>query len=250
MQKKTGLLIPILLIFSLVATPQLKKGNMMAGATVGSVLFNSGSSDITVAQIGSNTSKITSYNVNVGPSLGWFISDNTAVGASLNINPSGNKTTYEQNGSTYQSDKITNFNIGIGGFIRHYFGHSGTMMPFGQFGINGGISNLKTEGFFYGGSGPSAYKTSYDGSSNGGFFANSTFQFGMTKMVGDYTGLDFYIGYNFSYNKNTFKKTTLRDDGNDGTIDSRGENETTTKFTNHGFLLGIGFQVFLKGKSK
>jgi hypothetical protein len=67
-------------------------------------------------------------------------------------------------------------------------------------------------------------------------------------MVGDLTGLDFYIGYNFSYNKNTLKKTTLRDDGNNGTIDSRGENETTTKFTNHGFLLGVGFQVFLKGK--
>ncbi|HWR33085.1 MAG TPA: hypothetical protein VN451_06150 [Chitinophagaceae bacterium] len=250
MQKNIGLSISLLLIFSLVAGAQFKKGNMMAGANVGSVLFNSGSSDITVAQIGGNTSKITSYNVNLGPSLGWFISDKTAVGASLNINPSGNKTTYEQSGSTYQSDKITNFNIGIGGFVRHYFGHSGSMIPFGQFGINAGISSFKTEGFFYGGSSPSAYKTSYDGSANGGFFANSTFQLGMTKMVGDFTGLDFYIGYNFSYNKNTFKKTTLRDDGNDGSIDSRGENETTSKFTNHGFLLGVGFQVFLKGKNK
>lgn len=248
MQKKTGLSIVLLLTLSLAAGAQFKKGNLMAGASVGSVLFNSGSSDITVAQIGSNSSKITSYNINLGPTLGWFISDNTAVGASLNINPTGNKTTYEQSGSTYQSDKITNFNIGIGGFIRHYFKHSGSMLPFGQFGLNAGISTFKTEGFFYGGSGPTAYKTSYDGSINGGFFANSTFQFGFTKMVGDLTGLDFYIGYNFSYNKNTFKKTTLRDDGNDGSIDSRGENETTTKFTNHGFLLGVGFQVFLKGK--
>ncbi|HNF39202.1 MAG TPA: hypothetical protein PLC45_11105, partial [Chitinophagaceae bacterium] len=77
---------------------------------------------------------------------------------------------------------------------------------------------------------------------------NANFLAGMTKMVGERTGLDFYIGYNFSYNKNTFKKTTLRDDGNNGTIDSRGENETTTKFTNHGFTLGVGFQIFLKGR--
>lgn len=237
-------------VISISAQAQFKKGNMMVGAQVGSVIFNSGTSDITVSQIGSNTSKITSYNINIGPSLGWFISDNTAVGAVLNINPSSNKTTYEQGGSTYQSDKYSNFNIGIGGFVRHYFGQSGTMMPFGQIGINGGLSTYKTEGFFYGGAGPTAYKTSYDGSSNGGFFANSTFQLGMTKMVGDLTGLDFFIGYNFSYNKNTFKRTTLRDDGNNGTIDSRGENETTTKFTNHGFLLGVGFQVFLKGKNK
>lgn len=248
MQKKTGLSIGLLLMLSFAINAQFKKGNMMAGASVGSVLFNSGSSDISVAQIGSNTSKITSYNISLSPSLGWFISDNTVVGAAININPYSNKTTYEQNGSTYQSDKNSNFNIGLGGFVRHYFGSSASMMPFGQFGLNAGISSLKTEGFFYGGSAPNAYKISYDGSSSGGFFANSTFQFGFTKMVGDLTGLDFYVGYNFSYNKNTFKKTTLRDDGNDGTIDSRGENETTTKFTNHGFLLGVGFQVFLKGK--
>jgi hypothetical protein len=248
MQKKTGLSIGLLLIISLAVNAQFKKGNLMAGASVGSVLFNSGSSDITVSQIGSNTSRITSYNVSASPSLGWFISDNTVVGGAVNINPYSNKTTYEQNGSTYQSDKNSNFNIGLGGFARHYFGGSGSMIPFGQFGMNFGISSLKAEGFFYGGSGPTAYKISYDGSSSGGFFANSTFQFGFTKMVGDLTGLDFYIGYNFSYNKNTLKKTTLRDDGNNGTIDSRGENETTTKFTNHGFLLGVGFQVFLKGK--
>lgn len=227
---------------------QFKKGEMMAGATVGSVIFNSGTADISVAQIGSNTSKITSYNISINPALGWFISENTAVGASLNINPAGNKTTYEQSGSTYQSDKNTNFNIGAGGFVRHYFGASGKLYPFGQLGLNAGISNLKTEGFFYGGSGASAYKTTYDGSSNGGFFFNSTLQAGMTKMVGEHTGLDFYIGYNFSYNKNTFKKTTLRDDGNNGSIDSRAENETTTKFTNNGFLIGVGFQVFLKAK--
>jgi hypothetical protein len=244
------LLAAFLAIGAFSANAQFKKGNIMAGANVGNVLFNSGTSDITVEQIGSNTSKITSYNVSLNPSLGWFISDKTAVGGALSINPTGNKTTYEQSGTTYQSDKYNNFNIGLGGFVRHYFGSSGSMLPFGQFGVNFGISSLKTDGFFYGGSGASAYKISYDGSSNGGFFANSTFQLGLTKMVGEYTGLDFYVGYNYSHNKNTSKKTTLRDDGNDGSIDSRGENETTTKFTNHGFLLGVGFQVFLKGKKK
>jgi len=36
----------------------------------------------------------------------------------------------------------------------------------------------------------------------------------------------------------------------DGSVDERSENETTTKFTNHGFIIGVGFQVFLKGKKK
>lgn len=240
----------LFLIGAFSANAQFSKGDKMAGASVGSVIYNSGSSDITVAQIGSNTSRITNFNININPSFGWFISDKTVVGAAVIINPYSNKTTYEQSGSTYQSDKNSNFNIGLGGFARHYFGGSGSMMPFGQIGVNFGINTLKTEGFFYGGSGNTAYKISYDGESNGGFFANSTFQLGLTKMVGDYTGLDFYAGYNFSYNKNTFKRTTLTDIGNNGSVDERAENETTTKFTNHGFVIGVGFQVFLKGKKK
>jgi hypothetical protein len=227
---------------------QFAHGDKMAGANVGSVIYNSGSSDISVDQIGDNKSILTNYNLSINPTLGWFIAENTAVGATLNINPTGNKTTYEQNGTTYQSDKSNSFNIGLGGFVRHYFSHSGTLMPFGQFGFNLGISNLKTEGFFYGGSGPTAYKTSYDGSSSGGFFANASLQAGATKMTGENAGLDFFIGYIYGYNKNTFNKTTLRDIGNDGTIEERGVNNTTTKNTNHGFFLGVGFQVFLRKK--
>lgn len=82
----------------------------------------------------------------------------------------------------------------------------------------------------------------------GGFFANSSLQIGLTKILGDYTGLDFYAGYNFSYTKNTFTTTTLTDTGVDGSIDYTSESEPTTKITNHGFILGIGFQIFLKGK--
>ena len=67
-------------------------------------------------------------------------------------------------------------------------------------------------------------------------------------MLGENAGLDFYAGYTYTYNNNSFKKTTLRDNMINGTIDERGENETTVKFTNHGFMLGVGFQIFLRGK--
>ncbi|HUR66963.1 MAG TPA: hypothetical protein VMZ03_11505 [Chitinophagaceae bacterium] len=243
-----SLLLVSVLLFMASANAQFKKGDRMVGTTLASAVFNSGSSEISVAQIGNNTSKITSYNLSISPSLGWFVSENTVVGGILTINPSGNKTTYEQNGSTFQSDKYNSFNIGLGGFVRHYLNSTGNMMPFGQFGFNVGISSLKTEGFFYGGTSPNAYKISYDGSSSGGFYANATIQAGLTKMVGDNAGLDLFIGYNYGYNKNTFVKTTLRDNGNDGTVDETLKNETTTKFTNHGILLGVGFQVFLRKK--
>jgi hypothetical protein len=244
MRYKLFLLITI--SFICISSPaQFKKGMRMVGATIGSVLYNSGNSDITVAQVGSSSSKLTSFNLNINPTLGWFISTHTVIGASLIINPSTNKTTYEQNSLTYQSDKNNNFNIGVGGFVRHYFGETPSLRPFGQLGINGGISNLKTEGFGYYANGAPLYKYTYTGNSTGGTFLNSTFQLGATKMVNDHTGLDFYIGYNFSYTKSTFKRTTLFYASSTDNNPSTGKNEVTTKFTNHGFLLGVGFQIFL-----
>ena len=235
------------LLLQMTVNAQFSKGDRMIGASLGSLLFNSGTADISVASIGSNTSRITGYNVSITPSVAWFLTDKTAVGLTLNINPNHQKTTYEQSGTTYQSDQQTSFNFGVGGLVRNYFAGK-SMLPFVQFSLNGGISTLKTEGFFYGGSGSSAYKSTYSGNASGGIFFNSSLSGGVTKMLGENAGLDFYLGYTFSYNKNVFKRTTLRDDGNNGSIDTRAENETTTKFTNHGFNAGVGFQFFLRKK--
>jgi hypothetical protein len=244
-----GLFTGLFALTGIALNAQFQQGDRMVGASVAGIVYNSGSADISVAQIGTNTSRITSHNISFLPLMGWFLSEKIVVGGTVNINPSGNKTTYEQNGTTYQSDKSNNFNIGLGGFCRTYLrGGVSKLLPFGQFGFNIGISNLKTEGFFYGGTAPTAYKITYDGSSSGGFFANASLQAGFTKMMGENAGLDFFIGYNYGYNKNTFNKTTLRDNGNDGSVDETQKNETTTKYTNHGFLLGLGFQVFLRKK--
>jgi hypothetical protein len=247
--QKRYVLLPLLLFVASACFSQFKKGDRMVGASVGNVFFNSGSGDQKVVSIGSQNYKTTGWGVNINPNMGWFISEKTAIGATLNINPTSQKTSFESNGSTFQKDNAKNFNIGIGGFVRHYLKGSGSFLPFGQFSINAGVSTSETDGFFFGGAGSSVYKDTYDGKSSGGFFLNSSFNVGMTKKVSDKTGLDIFIGYNFSTSKNTFKITRQRDNGNDGSIDTRAENETTTNFTNHGFVIGAGFQIFL-GKKK
>jgi hypothetical protein len=248
MQQFARLFIALLVMFSINADAQFSKGTRMAGASVASAFFNSGSSDQTVVSIGSTTAKVTGYGINISPSLGWFLSEKTAVGVSLTVSPSSEKITFEENGSTFQKDKSANFNIGIGGFVRNYFQSTGSLLPFGQFSFDAGISNVKKDGFFYGGSGTNVYKETYDSKSSGGFFTDASFIAGITKMVGEYTGLDLYLGYNFSYSKNTMKTTRLRDDQINGSIDQTSTNENTSKYTNHKFLLGIGFQIFLKKK--
>jgi len=250
MQHKISLFSLFFIVNSIAINAQFAKGDKMVGSNVASVVFNSGTTDITTASIGSGSSKITNYNISISPQLGWFLSDKTVVGVSLNINPNGRKTIYMENGNTYQSDKNTAFNIGFGGFVRNYFSGKSAWMPFVHFGLNGGISNLKTDGFFYYKSGVPYYKYTYSGNSNGGVFLNSALDLGITKMLGENAGLDLFIGYNFSYDKNTFKRTTLFYLTSTDNNPSTGTNETTNKFTNHGFALGLGFQVFLKGKKK
>lgn len=246
---KKYVILMLMALPALAAEAQFSKGDKMVGTSVGSIFLNSGGTDVSFPQTRGYSSKTSSYGLRIEPAFGWFISDKTVIGASININPSGQKVNYEDLGTTFQQDKNTNFNIGVGGFARNYFGSPGNFRLFGQFGFNAGINSSKTDGFRYYSGAPS-YKVSYDGKSSGGFFANAILQLGLTKMVGDHTGLDIYLGYNYSYNKNTFKTTTLTDIGLDGSIDTRAESEPTSKFTNHGLIVGVGFQIFLKGKGK
>ena len=193
------------------ANAQFRKGDKMVGASVGSFFFNSGGSDVSIPQSRGYSSNTNSWGIIIEPAIGFFISSKTAIGGTLFINPSSQKTSYEDGGTTFQEDQKSDFSLGVGAFARNYFGtNSSSLMPFGQFGFNTGINSSGTEGFRYYDSNPD-YKTSYDGNSSGGFFLNTTLQVGASKMMGENAALDFYVGYNYSYNKNTFKTITSTD---------------------------------------
>jgi hypothetical protein len=250
MRQSTRFFLIMAMIFSIGSNAQFLKGTRIVGVSAGSAFFNAGNSDQTVTSIGDVAIKVTGYGISLTPTMGWFLSENTAVGFSDLINPSGDQTSFEENGSTFQKDKARNLSAGLGAFVRNYFSKSGAFLPFGQFGFNTGIISRKTDGFFYGGSGGSSYKDTYDGKSSGGFFADIAFLLGVTKMLGKNTGLDLQLGYNFYYTKNTVKLVTLHDDGIDGSIDETRPKETVSKFTNNRFIIGLGFQVFLDAKNK
>jgi len=226
---------------------QFKQGMRMVGVSVGNIFYNSGKSDYTYpAPTTGFTANTSSYGISLSPSYGWFISDNTVIGASFILGYNHKKTFYEDgvSGNTFLKDEVNTFNIGIGGFVRNYFSSSGNFYPFGQFGINFGPGSANTKGFSYSG----GNKSTYTGKGSGDFFANAGLTFGLTKKLSNTTGLDLSLGYNFSYEKSTFKTTTLTDLGNNGTIDQTSISEPTQKFTNHGVSFSVGFQVYLEGK--
>jgi hypothetical protein len=246
MQQKKKFFILGLLLVSITMNAQFKKSMRMVGATVGTAFFNSGKSDYSYPPPTTGyTSNSNNFGITLNPSMGWFISDNTAIGALLNFGYDHQKTFSEASGSTYKKDISNSFNIGIGGFARNYFKSSGTMMPFGQFNLNFGIGSSGNNGFYF----INSDKSTYDGKSFGDFFINTGIALGLTKMLNEHTGLDFFVGYSYSYNKRTMKTTTLTDFNNNGSVDQTSVSEPTLKFTNHGVTIGVGFQVFLdKGK--
>lgn len=245
--KKIFLPALLLILFSCGAAAQFKKGKRMAGASVGSILFSSGKSEYSYpAPTTGFTSTNNRISISGNPSMGWFVSDNTAIGAQLVIGYAKSKITDESaaTGNTFNKNNSSSFNLGVGGFARNYFSSASEAKPFGQFSLNFGTGSSNSDGFYF----SANDKSTFDGKSSGDFFVNASLALGFTKMLNDHTGLDFFAGYNYSYNKNTFKTTTQVDLGNNGSIDQTSVSEPTNKFTSHGFTIGVGFQVFLDSK--
>jgi hypothetical protein len=242
MRQKKIYFIIVLLPVSITMNAQFKKGMRMVDATIGNAFYNSGKSDYNYPP---PTTGYTSNNNNLGitlsPSMSWFISDKTAIGALFNLGYNHQKFFNTSTGITYKRDVSNSFNIGIGGFARNYFKSSGSLIPFGQFNLTAGIGSSSDNGFYF----INNDKSTYDGNSSGDFFINAGIALGLTKMLNEHTGLDFFAGYSYSYNKKTFKTTTLTDLGNNGSIDQTAVSDPTQKFTNHGVAIGAGFQIFL-----
>jgi hypothetical protein len=226
---------------------QFAKGMRMPGISLGSAFFNSGKTEYTPTSPNTNgyTSNINSGGFSLSPSLGWFVSNDMVAGAQLIAGYNYDKNIDEQNDVTFRKNIYKTFNAGLGAFVRKYFITSGSYIPFAQANVSGGIGSTSSEGFLY----ATNYKETYTGKSSGDFFANAGINLGVTKMLNDHVGIDIYAGYLYSYNKRTFKTTTKRDLDYNGSIDEEGVEETTIKKNNHGFTVGIGFQVFLGRKN-
>jgi hypothetical protein len=246
---RTVILLIVLLVFSAAVNAQFTKGMRTIGATVGTAFFNGGKTDISYPPpTAGYTSNNDNYGISLSPEMGWFVSDNMVAGARLIFAYSKSKTNdvSDASGNTFNKDESDRFNAGIGGFLRNYFKSPGSVSPFGQFNLSLGTGSSSTKGFTFNGND----KSSYDGNSSGDFFINAGISLGITKMLNDHTGLDFFAGYTYSRNKSTFSKTTNVDQGNNGTIDITFENNPTQKFSNNGLSLGISLQVFLDKKKK
>jgi hypothetical protein len=247
MYKKISLAAILVLCLVTVSFSQFNKGDRMIGSYVAGTTFSSGNTDYSYPNSTPGyEAKSNSFALTFSPNYGWFIQSNKVVGITLNAGFNSSKISNMQGGNTFSEYKNGQFNLGIGGFFRNYFSSkSTTVLPFAQASVNFGTGSGTNDGFLYSSDVIGPYKETYDGKSSGVAFLNATLSFGLTKMVTKNTGLDFFAGYTYSYNKKTSKTTTVRT-YTGGAGGFTGESEPTEKYTGHGFSLGVGFQIFLE----
>jgi hypothetical protein len=246
MHSKKLLFLILLLGSFFISNAQFNKGDRMVGVSVGAISYNSGKAVYSYPpQTTGYTTHSSNFGLSLTPNYGWFVNESTVIGATfiLGYTHSEYFKEDESNGNTFEKDESNNFNIGIGSFARKYFSSSGKFYPFGQAGVNFGITSSDSKGFYF----INQDKYSYDSKSSGGFFANAGLVLGFTRLLGKNAGLDFSVGYNFSYTKSDPKTTTQIDFANNGSIDQTNlDDPMALKYTNHGVLLSIGFQIFLE----
>jgi hypothetical protein len=226
---------------------QFKKGDKMAGAFVGTVLFNHSSTDLSTS-ISISTTSNDNFGITFKPMFGWFVNENIAVGIMPDVGYKKQKILGKlPSGTTFLKDESSRYNFDIGGFARYYFNTTNVKTRlFGQYDISVGLGGSKSEGFQYETYG--VYVDRYNYKSSGDFFASTGLLAGVSKFLSSRTSLDLYIGYEFSYNKSHSTGNFFRDYSDPATGDVTEKPDYDQKFTGHGIVLGAGFQIFLEKK--
>ena len=234
----------LLLLSSSIVNAQLKKGNKMLGASFAGLFYNSSETILTVpAPTTGHNTKENSFGFTHTPSVGWFITDQVVVGATLDLGIDKKKITNEAGGNTYAKNESTATRFGAGGFLRYYMKKSGNDIPFIHLSLGAGSGTLKNEGFFYNGN---AYKDTYSGKGSGIFNFNSTLAVGLSKLLSPTTAFDLSLGYRFAKMNNTLTSITYRDVGIDGDTDETYNSKPKQKTTLNGVFVSMGLQVFME----
>ena len=152
------------------------------------------------------------FNLNLLPKIGYFVSDNFALGLDLSLAISNSDYN-----SSMVNPKSTSTMINVGPFIRYYF-PTGTVAPFFELGTSfGHVKSTYSYSYDYG---------SYNEENKGGIFLLNG-GLGIAAPLGDKASLDLMAGYN-----RMRAKDTKDNPDNDRTI-----------YNNFG--IELGFVVFL-----
>jgi outer membrane protein W len=234
---KKFVVLALVLATACFAFSQTKKGDWLVGTYLGSTGLSFSSSES-----GSSTSSeisksdYHSFSISVGPTIGYFVADNLAVGTyfSLGLSSSHYKNSYTDSSFTSESDYSSVY-FSLGPFGRYYFGDNGGKgRPFVH--VNVGINLYPKYSGTYTPISGTGYNYKYKTYSSW----NAGLQVGYEHFLNSHIGLQYYIGYSFSYSKYSYEY-----------VYTSGSNYVYNyKYNSHGITLGVGLQIHLTKKEK
>lgn len=216
---------------------QNKKGNLMIGTYVGSGSYVSSNYKTTYSYSPTEyKSEYKTFNIGIGPEVGWYITDRLVIGTSLNLSYY-HQTSKSTNSSSTSSSSGTYsyFSFSAGPSVWLYLGKNNDKgMPFVWLG--GGIGFYPSDNSSYKND-PLTYDYSYK--SKNYVFWNFGPRVGYEHFFNKHFGLQYYIGYN--YNHSSYKyNVTYTTGGTDYSY--------KTKYNSGGVTFGVGVNLHLDKK--
>ncbi len=243
---------PIIIILSVAlaysASAQFSKGTIFVGPTIGSNSLQWSSDNLNYD--GSNNDVLRSgsaktYNINIGPQLGVFLTNHIVLGASVNYSLTLRKgttnTTLLNNLATNTRSRTYTNAVSSGPFLRYYFFNKLSKNLF-YTQINAAVGTGFGNSTGSGNNISSSYVS--DGKVNSTFTWNAGGGVGLTHFFNNFIGMDIALGYayNSSKNQNTNNEHTTANVTK--VLTSSTNNYKETVLTN-GVNIGLGFHWFL-----
>ncbi len=225
------------------ANAQMYRGDIFLGGSIGSTVYNIGTSTYNYDAYNTRTASIKNFSLSLSPTIGFFVNSSTVVGTIINLSYSIN--TNNTNNTTV--DPLINYNtvnsntFSLVPFMRYYFytsGHNNTFL-FGQLEAGGGVGGgNNTQTVYY--KNNSGYQS--NGNTTGLFVLKTAGRLGITHLVQPNIGFDLSLGISHDYQRSNFTQYIEK-------ISTTGKlgNTTTTYKANEpltGFALSAGFHFF------
>jgi hypothetical protein len=236
---KKALMTGVLLLAIFAVQAQNKKGNWLAGVSIGSGGYTSSENEYSYSNspiLYTGDSKY--FSIGISPEFGYYFTDRLVVGASIGLSYNNSESNSANSATVVTSSSESNsFYFSAGPFARLYVGKMNNKgMPYVQ--LNTGLA-------FYPSDNGEAYNSTdtyhYTYKTKNYFTWNAGPRIGYEHFFNESVGLHYYIGYSYSKSKYRYDY-----DFTQGGTDYSYDYETDS----HNVNFGVGLQIHLDCSKK
>lgn len=224
---------------------QMTKGNLFIGTGLGAATYNTGNYNFNYSDGNVRAQDAKDFSLSVSPQMGVFLSDHLVFGGTLDLayDHTKNNISNTTDGLSANNSTLNSTTFAIGPFLRYYFYNSpeSKTVFYLQGDAAAGIGGGSTTQSVVNENGSSTYS---NGSNSNTFVFRGGGGLGVTHFITKDIGLDFGVGYLYSYQKYTNNFTDQVTTA--GGVSSSTPGSFKATVPQNGFSVSAGFHFFVK----